>query len=73
VPSQRGRERDARGKNQDDPKIRVFHTEHLAVRTSFWHWADLIQHMGYGSLEDLNLLGKYLLGSLIEGAETVLT
>ena len=61
----------ARGKNKDDPKIRVFHAEHLAVNTSFWHQADLIQHMGYGSLEDLNLPGKYPLRSLMEGAGTV--
>lgn len=63
----------ARDKNKDDPKIRVFHAEHLAVNVSFWHKADLIQHMGYGLLEELNLSGKYPLGSLTEGAWTVLT
>lgn len=63
----------ARGKNKDDPYIWVFHAEHLALNRSFWNQADLMQHMGYGSLEDLNLPAKRPLGSLMEGAGTVLT
>lgn len=63
----------ARGKNKDDPKTRVFHAEHLAVNTSFMHQADLMQHMGYSSLEDLNLPRNYPSGSFTEDAVTVLT
>lgn len=40
-------------------KIRVSCAEHLAANTSFWHQEDLIQYVEYGSLEVLNLPGKY--------------